>query len=244
MIPALVEIPCEVEQTAEESLDELQTLNTGLCFLCSINADATEVASFLRAHPQALLLEGAAHLQEESARAIVHEQMRRCECFSPACHQNRLKVLQHLDRGFLYYQSRQRTRQQNAWGMYADKLIGLEHDIRKLRMEELLMRNRLVETAVEVRGFRDELDQYAKYQTSGLALLACTRNHELVQRKSVLEYQVGVASLNLSSVEREHKTLLKEIRERRKTQFVLLKTAFDGVRRHVCVSNGLKDNYS
>jgi hypothetical protein len=58
-----------------------------------------------------------------------------------------------------------------------------------------------------------------------------------------LEYQIGVASLKLSSVEREHKVLLREIRHGRRMQFTMLKTAFDGSKRHVCaVSKATQHN--
>lgn len=64
---------------------------------------------------------------------------------------------------------------------------------------------------MEVRTFRDELVQSRKYdpaiKTSLASRLAYMRKSEEFARRSVLEYQVGVASLNLSSVEREHKSV-------------------------------------
>lgn len=239
-LPELIEF--EVDRTMEcktsdESLDELQALNTALCFLCSINADAKEVETFLTEHPDALLLEGVGNLPEESAHFIVSEQMNRCECFNISCNQNRDQVLTVLNRGFEYYQSKSFRKHPNrkAWAVYRKELLTVERDIRELRLEEVSTRHRLLESAVEVRSFQDELEQVHKYDSkSALSMLACTRKNDFFERKSVLEYQIGVASLKLSSVEREHKVLLREIRHGRRMQFGMLKTAFDGSKRHVC----------
>jgi hypothetical protein len=242
-LPELIEFEADITmecKTSDESLDELQALNTALCFLCSINADAKEVETFLTEHPDALLLEGVGNLPEESAHFIVSEQMNRCECFNISCNQNRIQVLSVLNQGFEYYQSKSFRQRPNrkVWTVYAQKLLTVERDIRELRLEEVSTRHRLLETAVEVRSFRDELEQVHKYDSSSksaLSILACTRkSSDLFERKSVLEYQIGVATLKLSSVEREHKVLLREIRHGRRMQFAMLKTAFDGSKRHVC----------
>jgi hypothetical protein len=227
-------------KTSDESLDELQALNTALCFLCSINADAKEVETFLTEHPDALLLEGVGNLPDESAHFIVSEQMNRCECFNVSCNQNRMQVLTILGRGFEYYQSksfRLRRPARLSWAFQAAKLMKVERDIRQLRVEEMATRHRLLESAVEVRSFQDELEQVHKFdsKSSALQMFACTRKNDLFERKSVLEYRIGVASLSLSSVEREHKVLLSEIRHGRRMQFATLKKAFDGCKRHVCV---------
>jgi hypothetical protein len=242
-LPELIEFETDSTmecKTSDESLDELQALNTALCFLSSINADAKEVETFLTEHPDALLLEGVGNLPEESAHFIVSEQMNRCECFNISCNQNRIQVLSVMNKGFEYYQSKSfcnKSPNQKAWAVYAEKLLTVERDIRELRFEEVSTRHRLLETAVEVRSFQDELEQVHKYDSSksALSMLACTRkSSDLFERKSVLEYQIGVASLKLSSVEREHKVLLREIRHGRRMQFAMLKTAFDGSKRHVC----------
>jgi hypothetical protein len=225
-------------KTENESLDELQALNTALCFLCSINADSTQVERFLTAHPDALLLEGTGNLPEESARFIVSEQMNRCECFNGYCNQNRLEVLRVLDWGFEHYQSKsfEQACDSKAWEQYACQLLTVERDIRQLRTEESSTRHRLLETAVQVRSYQDELEQVNKYDSkSAMSLLACTRKSDLFARQSVLEYQIGVASVNMSSVEREHKVILREIRHGRQLQFGSLKKVFDGCQRHVCV---------
>jgi hypothetical protein len=226
-------------KTSDDALDELQALNTALCFLCSINADAKEVETFLTEHPDALLLEGVGNLPEESAHFIVSEQMNRCECFKVSCDKNRDQVLSVLNRGFEYYQSKSFRHQRpnrKVWEVYAEKLLIVERDIRELRLEEVSTRHRLLEAAVELQSIQDELEQVHRYDSSksALSMLACTRKNDLFERKSVLEYQIGIASLKLSSVEREHKVLLREIRHGRRLQFAMLKTAFDGCKRHVC----------
>jgi hypothetical protein len=87
-------------------VDALQALNTALCFLVSINADARCVEEFLLSHPGALLLEGTGHVPEESASHILAAQMQACQCFSPLCQANRRGVQKLLDRGFQHYSTR------------------------------------------------------------------------------------------------------------------------------------------
>ena len=230
----MTDIPYHVEirddREAEASVDELQALNTGLCYLCSINAHVDVVERFLIQHPGALLLEGLGQLPDESARHILRDQVQRCECFGAACQRNREAIQQLMDQGFEYFQTKnfRVALLDHSWGQYSPKIVGLEHDVRRWRLQELLLRNRLMESATEVRSFRDELAQYP--QKRPLARLACSRD----ARRSVLEYQVGVASTNLSTMDREHKELLQLIREGRRSQFALLKSAFGDVPRHIC----------
>lgn len=248
------------QESADHLVDELQALNTALCFLCSINADSAEVGRFLKIHPEALLLEGACLLPEDSAHYILEQHVLRCKC-QGQCHLNRMRVLHLLDRGFEKYQARRERRSDQAakfWAVHFEELVQEEHEIRLLRREELNMRNTLVETAVEVRTYQEELDQvYRNKQDShgnhakpsALAMLACNRsNHHhhnrtsddgVENRATVLEYQVGVASVNLRSVEREHANLLQLIREGRRTQFAVLKRAFEGCRRHAICSTSV-----
>jgi hypothetical protein len=224
----------------EDSLNEVQALHTALCFLCSVNAGVAEVETFLTNHPEALLLDGTGYLEDESARIIVEEQMSRCECYDAACNQNRRYVISVLDKGFEHYQDRhfrqESTSCQQSWGIYAGKLLKLEHNIRNRRVQELTMRHRVLQAAIEVHSFQDQLEQILSKSTTGLALFKCHWNQDTFARRSVLEYQHGVALVNLSTIEREHKGLLRKIREGRRTQFVLLKRVFDGVQRRVCLS--------
>jgi hypothetical protein len=253
----LLEVTNQVatEECADHFVDELQALNTALCFLCSINADAAEVERFLKIHPEALLLEGACLLPEDSAHYILEQHVLRCKC-QGQCHRNRMRVLDLLNIGFEQYQPRRERRsdqEAKLWSVHFDELVQAEHEIRLLRRDELNMRNTLVETSIEVRTYQEELDEVYRKQDfhnhhskpSALALLACTRNNNsnrtsdgVESRATVLAYQVGVASVNLRSVEREHANLLQRIRQGRRTQFAVLKRAFEGCRRHNICSIG------
>jgi hypothetical protein len=239
------------EELADYYVDELQALNTALCFLCSINADAEQVDTFLKLHPEALLLEGTCMLPEDSAVFILRQQMRRCKC-QGLCSLNRIRVLALLNSGFEKYQPMRVARDEasaKAWNFYFARLVQMEHEIRRLRRDELTMRNTLVETAFELRSYRDELKESYRVaeeelahhnKVSPLKILVCAARHHVKDielnhhgsRRNVLEYQVGVASINLKSVEREHAALLHRIREGRRTQFGILKRAFQGCRRH------------
>lgn len=244
-------IQVDSEEFADLFVDELQALNTALCFLCSINADAKEVQAFLRHHPESLLLEGACLLPEDSAVYILRQHMRRCKC-KGLCNLNRVRVLGLLNSGFSTFQGKRSNRAEQdakAWDLYFGKLVDVEHEVRRLRREELMMRNTLAETAFEVRTYREELFELYRNleskesRSSALMKLACTRprtsgNFHDGGRRNVLEYQVSVASINLKSVEREHAAVLQRIREGRRAQFSILKRAFQGCKRHeICNIN-------
>jgi hypothetical protein len=142
--------------------------------------------------------------------------------------------------------------------------VQAEHEIRLLRIQELTMRNVLIETSVEVRTYIDELNRFRRVpvlsndqgnvrctKPSALSLLACSRSsasHSRVKtnmtsekdnRMTVLKYHVHAASTNLRSVEREHTNLLQHIREGRKRQFNILKRAFEGCHHHDICSMGI-----
>lgn len=219
-----------VASSPSTSADELQALNTALCFLASINADANEIDSFLRAHPQALLLEGAGPIPDECARFIIEHHLQRCHCFAPTCSENRLRVLKCLEQGFEHYDWERwcHPAGQSVPAVYLEALSKIERDIRIWRAEEMILRHRLLETAREVRESRRELDQSKKRSI----LLSCaTKAHEI---RSALEQRLQATALNFSSVEREHGELLRNIRASRQVQFSILKQVFAGCRRHVC----------
>lgn len=235
---------------ADLFVDELQALNTALCFLCSINADVAEVESFLKFHPESLLLEGACLLPEDSAVYILRQHMRRCKC-QGLCNLNRVRVLGLLNAGFQAFQAKRDYRTESdskVWDIYFGRLVDVEHEVRRLRREELMMRNTLTETAFEVKSYRQELnDLYQSLEdresrSNALKLLACTRHRSGSffdgGRRNVLEYQVSVASINLKSVEREHAAVLHRIRESRRRQFSILKRAFQDCERHEICSLG------
>lgn len=232
-VPSSVEFQAalEDEKTTTESLDELSALNTALCFLCSINADFEALETFLTLHPQSLLLDGTGVLPEESALYIVESQRNSCECISPDCRQNRRQVWTVLGRGFEHYQRRHYTckhKLQNpfSWDFYSQKLQSLEGDIRGWRTEEQNLRNRVLEATVELKTLETRLSQERKVS------LLCSR--EIHQRRSILEYQIGVGHVNTQSVTREHQTLVRRISQARKRQFSLLQRVFSGVGRHPC----------
>ena len=252
----------DFEDPADMYVDELQALNTALCFLCSINADSAEVERFLKLHPESLLLEGACLLPEDSAKYILEQHARRCTC-DGQCHSNRSRVLELVTSGFETFRSSRERREGNdakLWNAYFLKLVEYEHTIRKIRREELIMRNTLIETGVDVRTYQEELNEIYRFldtlpsaaKQSPLAMLACRRPSPssgnagldsaeiamVVGRRSVLEYQVGVAKVTLDTVKREHKNLLQSIRDSRRAQFKILKRAFKGCMRHDICSVG------
>jgi hypothetical protein len=251
-VPALYSSPSEHEEEIDHRVDALQALNTALCYLCSINADASEVERFLLAHPEALLLEGLCLLPEDSARYILQQHVQRCHC-QGHCRLNRVRVLDLLDRGFAVYQSRReacRTPPEH-WSAPFRELVQVEREIRRWRIQELTMRNVWLETSVEVRSYQEEWDRYERardemgpQRSSALAKLVCSRHHSLKEdsdnHRAVLEYQVHVAMTNVRSVEREHAQVLQNIREGRRRQFNILKRAFEGCLRHDICSMGIR----
>jgi hypothetical protein len=222
--------------------DELQALNTILCVLVSFNADVQEIQSFLAAHPRALLLEGVGSVPEESAQYIVKQLMKGCQCFSPMCKQNRLLVLAALDRGFAHYEAARWEKNHRPYidRFDLDQLVQLEGQIRTWRTEELTLRFRLLEIASEVRLHKGDLDKMNLQ--SRRALLLCTARSDTFARRSDLEYRVGLAELNLTSVSREHGALLQQIWHGRQEQFGLLTKALGERRRHVCTPHPRKQS--
>jgi hypothetical protein len=232
------------EEEEDHRVDALQALNTALCYLCSINADADEVERFLLVHPEALLLEGLCLLPEDSARYILQQHVQRCHC-QGHCRLNRVRVLDLLDQGFAVYQSRRNAPPPERWSAPFTELVQVEREIRRWRIQELTMRNVWLETSVEVRAYQDEWNRYERlrrqdqeessYKTSALSKLACMRpqsgkDDDGENRRAVLEYQVHVAMTNVRSVEREHAQVLQHIITR----------AFEGCVRHDICSMGIR----
>lgn len=105
-----------------ERLDEMQALHTALCFLCSINADVTDVQTFLHAYPEALLLDGTTNRRgsgssgwwwwDESAHDLLIRQSCSCSDNSP-CRRNRQAIVQEcLSQDFRTFH-RQKTHHQH-----------------------------------------------------------------------------------------------------------------------------------
>jgi hypothetical protein len=233
--------------TMEDSLDEVQAMNTALCFLCRINADFEEVERFCRSYPEALLFEGSQPV--ESACKVVEEQMRHCKCFIPVCNENRRRVLAVLKRGFEYYRGmvsidpfqdelfHGSEPSEIAWQFYSGQLQALERDMREIKTEEITVRNRIVETSMEARASQLELEGVSRKENmnrSTLSLLSCRRRSDIYARRSVLEYKLGIETLNVSTLEKEQALIDQERLAARRMQLALLKNAFGGCRRHVC----------
>jgi hypothetical protein len=304
----------EDDATMMAEVDALQALNTALCFLVSINADATCVEEFLLSHPGALLLEGTGHVPEESASHILEAQMGACQCFSPLCQSNRRAVQKLLDRGFEHYSSRRiQQHHQNpptqlgvssrvgtvvgdmggmwtsgagfhassslaSWDLtaYGHRMRVLERNVRIARRKELRLRHRILEAALHVRDLvverrrnrrREDGDQsdaagdavmgqqhgpagslsksiwtLCTQRPSSSSLHDAPSNHGSSNRSegrariSAVEYELRMAQLRLSSVEREHAEQLRQIRSARRFQFGILKRSFEDCRRHVCLT--------
>lgn len=222
-------------------------MNTALCFLCRINADFEEVERFLLKYSEALLFEDSK--PGKSACKVVEEQMRHCKCFIPVCNENRRRVLAVLKRGFEYYRGMVSIDpfqdelfsgsepSVSAWQFYSEQLQALERDMREIKAEEMAVRNRIVETSVEMRASQLELEGVSRKENvnrSTLSLLSCRRSSDIYARRSVLEYKLGITTLNVSSLEKEQALIDQERLAARRMQLALLKNAFGGCRRHVC----------
>jgi hypothetical protein len=294
-----------------KAVDELQALNTALCFLVSINADCGVVHQFVSRHPDALLLEGTGSKRDESAGSILVAQLRNCACFSPLCRQNRESVRRILDRGFEHYSLRriQMEGRQTAVAThdqlgddddcgaggddgsflspslrshtaYGGRMRKLERHVRLARRCELRLRHQILEATIQVRDLEGQLARcLRKAATAGKveetlvttdastsmrpssakAIWAlCSQRRsldtdasarhpsrlEFQARCSAAEYQLRMAQLNLASLEREHAELLRCIRSARRLQFGLLKRAFEGCRRHVCLTSSSSSSSS
>ena len=207
------------------SSDELQALNTALCFLASINADYTVVDAFLRAHPQALILEGVGPIPEESACFLLEYHRERCACTTnPDCRDNRTKLLGilHDVAAFEHYEwERWCNPGESLPTVCLEPLTQYEANIRNWRHEELLLRNKLLEAAALVRQ--------SKRRKRGLRLWC-----KLTQTNK----QKATAALHFSTVQGEHDQVVEQIRQARHDQFRILQQAFRGCRRHVCRAAG------
>jgi hypothetical protein len=92
-----------VHNRVDHHVDVLQTYNTALCYLCSINADVTEIETYLRHYPQSLLMENICLLNEDSATYILQQHSKLCRCQSLHCHLNRIRVVDLIERGYIYF---------------------------------------------------------------------------------------------------------------------------------------------
>jgi hypothetical protein len=233
----------------EDSLDEVQAMNTGLYFLCRINADFREVEDFLMRYPEALLFEGTQ--PAESVKLVIEEEIQKCRCFNQVCNGNRRRLLAVISRGFEYYrgmlpldrlrddQPLRKSSHTSNWHLYSDQLRAIERDAREINMQDITVRSRILESRLTLRTFQVELESLERRECANrslIALLACRshRKSDLSTQRSVVEYKLGVATFNVTSLENEHTMIDQEKRSLAKMQLTLLKNAFEGCRRHVC----------
>jgi hypothetical protein len=197
-----------------DNVDDLQALNTALCFLCSINAEAKVVETFLVSFPAALVLEGT---NDESAHSILQEHIRNCHC-NTGCNPNRIKLLELIGKGFPHYHERHMKEKSKRleWSSSSrQEVTVLEREIRQLRWQDVKLRQQLLEKESQPRGKKR------------FRLLACL----LYNKKS------GLTCSRHLSVECARLEILRKIQHRRRMQFHALKTALGSCQRHVCGPN-------
>lgn len=240
--------------TRSSSADELQALHTALCFLASINAQVEEFQAYLRAHPQALLLEGTSPIQQESARYMVHHSA--CHCSSDLCRENRCSILRLLDQGFCECDM-------DRWCHQADVAIEGRDDksnsnqdqialvrpipdqaLRKLTHWEekiRLWRHREFALRAEWRDWQDSLEEntqtlqnHRHHTTSAFSKWNCSTNKHHTEWETDMEDQVLHASQRLRSVQEEHHEVLSNIRRGRRRQFSILSKIFAPCKRQTC----------
>ena len=239
---------------SEESLDFCQALHSAMSYLCWINADAACVESFLRKYPEALLLEGT---NQETARSIVEQRLRRCTCTDRRCNENRIKVLEKLDKGFEEYQSKH---MRDLYRGKIDKsppviaklkstfvfpqLMTSGRYLRGLAVEESAVRSQVLELHLVKSSIEREVEELRAYvdritaRSMVRALFACTteKGNDKSVQLSRLELDLQVAEQKLLMAQQEHRLLIEAIDRGQKSKFILLTKAFEGCDRYVCVT--------
>ncbi|GKZ01506.1 hypothetical protein MPSEU_001101200 [Mayamaea pseudoterrestris] len=224
---------------ASNLLDRAQALHTALGYLCSINADIVHVEDFLFRHSEALLLEGTGDDSDENVASILTKQESNCQCSTrSACRRNRRAIQRLLHEGFSYMQSQNMNVHLNDdWSKYEDKLIEYEKDIHQLRQQEFTIRQFALEAAVHIQKFQEELklaEQYYLYKPK-FSIFACGKHHdEILARRSVLDYQIDSAHVELTSLERLHEAATTKIKRTRRLQYGILKQALPCSVQHTC----------
>lgn len=228
----------------EESFDEVQAMKSALRFLVAMNADHKEIERFLVKHPEALLFEGTE--MEDSAVGLIEKMALKCQCFFLGCNQNRMKIIQLLNRGFEHYRGVRVFHfptddtffgRGGDWGFYSKQLRALKRDLREVKRKELVVRNRVVEARASVKFFRFQLESNSRKENanrSPLAALSCQRRTHLFERRHVLENKLATVTMAIVSLEEELELLNQERNAATRLQTALLKNAFTGCKRHVC----------
>ena len=234
--------------SSDDTVDFVQALNTALCYLCWINADAKVVDVFLRKYPEALLLEGTS--EESSARSILEQSIRRCSCEDARCNRNREAILVKLDR-FGYYQdmhmkdllagpSPSPLADLKSTRVFP-QLMAAGRFLRSLSIEESAVQSQTTELHVAWVAIQKELDDAKalskKRNPRNLvrSLFNCNsedKNTELTR----LEFDLGVAKMKHESAKKEHALLVQAMHEGHQNQYKLLKNAFQGCLQHPCSS--------
>jgi hypothetical protein len=198
----------------EVSVSRLHALHTTLCYLCSINAHWTAVDAFLSAHPEALLYEGTATLPEESALFIVRRNLGDSNQHLGDCHENRLRLWNMLQQGFVDFKCRVDKRPfetAEAFDSSLSLLIRWEHRLSAWRQSERRIRQQMLEEAASLQHLEDG--------TSLVCWTACGNPSRVAYEKVLLH------------LEGEHQEFLRRIRYGRQEQFHILKQAFASVPR-------------
>ena len=156
----------------DDSFDEVQARKTALLFLCRINADYHEVERFLMSYPDSLLFENI-----DTGNCIqytVMEQMRQCNCFVPACNENRQRILELLNKGFQHYNKgttfnnkdiMEKYFKQEKLETFFQQLQLLERDIKGIWSRKLSIRAHLLEAQVRLRASRMDLESFSRKES-------------------------------------------------------------------------------
>jgi len=238
-----------VAATCEDSVDFVQALNTALCYLCWINADASVVDVFLRKYPESLILEGTS--EESSARSILEQCMRRCLCQDPMCNKNRKQILAKLNR-FGHYQEMHMKDLLSGTTSSAPlnelkstrvfpQLMSSGRYLRALSVEESAVQSQALQLHVAKTTAQKDLDDakiHARRRSPralARSLLSCKGEDKNAQMER-LKFELEMADLKYESALNEHSQLVQAIRLGHQNQYKLLRDAFGTCRNHVCTS--------
>lgn len=220
-----------------ERLDEIQALNTALCFLCSINADVVEVEAFVLAHPDCLILEGTGRAVEESARSVLLA--RTCACSeSSLCKRNRNCILNNcIQKEFVYYHRRQQKMQEHfedlhqLWNGCRRDLMLLERDIRIWRREEWSLQQAMWLIFQQEANLTRQMahlrnDNYCRFFGLKFGPTSLSSRIEELLAKDRQD--------DINLLKFRHEIVLQEIGRARRIQFRVLNDAFQHVPRYAC----------
>ena len=237
------------------SLLAIQTMKSVLSFLCAMNADSREVERFLLRYPESLLFEGTE--DDTGVETAVLSQMEQCSCFGSSCNENRKKVLKLVKRGFEHYKSialmttagddlvfRKMVSTCNL-DAFRSQLQSLQSDLNAIKRKFEFVQIRISESQAHRRDLRFELEGISRNETSNraaLTLIACQRK-KTIERRLMLENNLGVATVSAMSLEQERDSLLEESRTANRLKTAILKSAFVGCRRHVCEASKPTEEY-